>query len=175
MTAPNREPRPWFVAALCAAMLVAAAAFLWALQPGEPPADPAFAVGQRSYLIPPSQIISAMRDPHVFIRIAPPGRPFEIVHDGRAAGRRDPTGVPHIFSINDQGAHDVRYSRHGRWLVACRRASSPAGGCGTWMSYGGADWSVLFPESRAVETDSFVREARARLRSFETNGRRPIS
>jgi hypothetical protein len=125
-------------------------------------------VGQRSFVIPPADVSSRRRGPHLFIRVRPSGKPFELVHDSRLADARDETGVPHIFSVNDQGQHDVLYARDERSIVVCRRASSPAGGCGTWISYGGATWSILFPESRIGDADRFAREGVALLRKYDT-------
>ena len=172
MAAPRKDPPRWFVPVLFGAMLLAIAglAGLGALL-YDPPQGP-ITIGERTYVIPPEAVSSLTRHPQPFIRIRPPGKAFEIVHDARANGRRDRTGVPHIFSVNDHGHHDVRYGRDGRSLVLCRRAGSSAGGCGTWINHGGAIWSVLFPETRHGDADEFAREATALLRKYDTRSSR---
>ena len=172
MARSTRDQPRWFVPVLFGGMLIAVAvlAGLGALL--YDPAHETLKVGDRTFVIPPSEISSLTRDPHLFVRIRLPDRPFEIAHDARAASRRDRTGVPHIFSVNDHGEHDVWYARDGRSLVACRRATTPIGGCGTWVSYGGVTWSILFPESRIGEADSFAREAVDRLNRYDTSSRR---
>lgn len=174
MAVPRKDPPRWFVPALFGAMLLAVAALagLGALL-YDPPQDP-ITIGERTYVVPAAARSSIVRDPQLFIRIRPPGKAFEIVHDARVIGRRDRTGVPHIFSINDHDQHDVRYGRDGGSLVLCRRATSPAGGCGTWISYGGAIWSVLFPETRHEDAEEFAREATALLRKYDTRSSRII-
>jgi hypothetical protein len=135
----------------------------------EPPGE-AVTIGTRSYVIPPGEVSSLTLEPYVFVRIRPDERGFEIVHDSRASGRHDRTGVPHVFSVNDRDGNDLRYARDKRTTIVCRRA----GGCGTWISQGGADWSILFPESRIGEADSFVREAMALLRKYDTRSSRLV-
>jgi hypothetical protein len=125
-------------------------------------------IGGRHYVFPPETVSSSTAGPPVFVRLRPGGGAFEIVHDGRLSGKHDRAGVPHIFSVNDHGGHDLVYARSNRSIVVCRRASSPTGGCGTWVQYGGVTWSVLFPESRAGEADEFARQAAAELRTYDT-------
>lgn len=171
MAATRRNPPRWFVPALFAGMLLAVAGLVGLGAALYRPVHRAIVIGERTYVVPPAEISSYAREPHLFIRIRPSGQPFEIVHDGRGAGRRDRTGVPHIFSVNDHGQDDVRYERDERSTIVCRRASSPAGGCGTWISYGGVTWSILLPESRIGEADGFARRATALLKKYDTGVR----
>ena len=171
MTVTRKNPPRWFVPTLLAGMLLAVAALVGTAALLYQPDHRVIAIGDRSYLIPPAEVSSFTRDPHLFIRIRPSDRPFEIVHDGRGKGRRDRTGVPHIFSVNDQGQDGVWYGRDERSMVVCRRASSPAAGCGTWINYGGATWSILLPESRIDDADSFARQATALLKKYDTRVR----
>lgn len=174
MAEPRRSPPRWFVPGLFGIMFLAVAALagLGALL-YDPPHE-TVTIGERTFVIPPDDVSTLTRDPHLFVRIRVTDRPFEMVHDARAAGRHDRTGVPHIFSVNDRGEHDLRYGRDGRSLVVCKRASSPAGGCGTWINYGGAVWSILFPESRRGDADEFAREAAALLRKYDTRTNRLV-
>jgi hypothetical protein len=167
MPAPARRHPRWFTPALIGGILVATAGLgtIATLSSGSEAEQ--VAVGGRSLVIPASHVTSLAREPHLFVRIKPPDKPFDIVHDSRGTGRHDRTGVPHIFSVNDAAQHDVWYARDERTLVVCRRASSPVGGCGTWLTYGGARWSILFPESRIREADRFVREATTILRTYD--------
>lgn len=168
MIASGKGPPRWFVPALFGGMFLAVVALVSFGSLLYEPTDESIQIGERTYLFPPAAVASIRRDPQLFIRVRPPDKPFELVHDARAIGRQSATGVPHIFSVNDHGEHDVWYSRDGRSLVLCRRASSPAGGCGTWINYGGAIWSVLFPESRRGNADEFAREATALLQKYDT-------
>jgi hypothetical protein len=167
MGASGRNRPRWFVPALYlgSATLAAILVFGTYLDPTE--VGP-IRVGERYYLVPPAEISSVRSDPPLFIRISPPNKPFHIVRDEKSVHGRDSSGVPHIFSINDGAGHHVVYRRHGRSIVVCRRASNPAGGCGTWIDFGGGRWSVLFPESRAADADKFVREARNALRRYDS-------
>lgn len=167
---PNRKgeaPR-WFVPAVWCGMLLTVAALSGLAILFYDPQHETVAVGGRTYVVPPEHVSALTREPHLFIRIKPAGKPYEIVFDARAAGRRDGAGVPHIFSVNDHGGHGVWYSRDGRSLVVCRRASSPSAGCGTWIDYGGAVWSVLLPEARSGDADELARDATALLRRYDS-------
>lgn len=170
--APARNNPPlWFAPVLFGGMLLALFALVGLGALLYKPANRAIPVGDRSYLIPPAEISSFTADPHLFIRIRPSGQPFEIVHDSRGAGQLDRAGVPHIFSVNDAGGNDVRYARDNRSVVVCRGASSQVGGCGTWISYGGVTWSILLPEGRIGDADSFARRAAALLKKYDTKVR----
>lgn len=179
MIAQTRSPPRWFAPSLFAGMLLAAAALAALLTTLYERPDPALEIGDRTYAIPPAEISALTADP-IFVRIARADRPFEIVHDSRAAGRRDRTGMPHIFSVNDQtndetGADgEIWYARDRRSTLACRRTGSAPGACGTWIAYGGVNWSVLFPESRIKEADGFARQATALLRKYDTRSSRIV-
>ena len=172
MARSRRNPPRWFAPALFGGMVVAVAvmaglgALLYDPLPGK------VTIGARTYAFPEEHLSSAAGEPGSFVRIMPPGKAFEIVHNAAAAGMRDRTGVPHIFSINDRQQPDLSYHRVGHSLVLCRRASSPAAGCGTWIEYGGAVWSVLFPAALSNQADGFAREARAALRGYDVNSSR---
>ncbi|HEX6374638.1 MAG TPA: hypothetical protein VFZ91_02850 [Allosphingosinicella sp.] len=174
MAAPRRNPPRWFAPSIFAGLFLAVAALAGLGALLYEPDDEAVGIGDRTYVIPPADISSFTRDPHLFLRIKRADQPFEIVHDARGAGQRDRTGVPHIFSVNDQGHHDVWYARDERSTVVCRRAGSPVGGCGTWISYGGATWSILFPESRIGDADGFARQGTALLRKYDTRSSRIV-
>ena len=172
MARSRRMPPRWFAWALFGGMIVAVAAMaglgalLYDPLPGK------VTIGTRSYIFPAEHLSSDAGDLASFVRIRPPGKRFELVHAAQAAGLRDSTGVPHIFSINDRQQPDLTYHRAGHTLVLCRRASSPAAGCGTWIEYGGAVWSVLFPAALSNEAEGFVREAKAALRGYDVDGSR---
>lgn len=164
----RKETPLWFAPAVWGAMFVAVVAISILATFLYEPQHERVSVGSRTFVIPPEDLSSFTRDPNLFIRIKRAGKPYEIVHDARAAGRRDRAGVPHIFSVNDRGDHDLGYSRDGRSLVVCRRASSPAGGCGTWISYGGALWSVLLPEAHRGDADRLAQDSAELLRRYDT-------
>jgi hypothetical protein len=168
MAAPRRTPPRWFAPSVFAGLFLAVAALAGLSALLHQPPDHAVDIGDRTYVIPPADVSSFTLDPHLFVRIRRADLPFEIVHDARGAGQRDRTGVPHIFSVNDQGQPGVWYARDELSTVVCRRASSPAGGCGTWISYGGVTWSILFPESRIGDADSFARQGTALLKKYDT-------
>lgn len=107
-----------------------------------------FRIADETYSVPSRQILSIKREPPGFVRIKDPDSPVELVFDARLQGRTDEAGVPLLFSINDGN-----YPRVSRWktkegaLIVCREAAArPRGGCGTPVRYGGATWSVIFPE-----------------------------
>lgn len=164
----RKSPPRWFAPALFGAMLLAVAGLTALVAWLYDPPNAAVRIGARAYVVPPSALSSLTPGPPAFVRIRPPGKAFEIVHDARAAGRRDPAGMPHIFSVNDNGPHEIRYDRKGRYLIACRRAGAPFGGCGTWIDHDGTTWSVLFPESRIADAEKFAREATLLLRKYDT-------
>lgn len=174
MPAPTRRHPRWFVPALIGGILIATAVLGTIATLTSGPQVEQVVIGQRSFVIPASHVTSLSREPHLFIRISPPDKPFDIVHDSRGTGRHDRAGVPHIFSVNDHEQHDVGYARDERTLVVCRRASSPIGGCGTWLKYGDGKWSILFPESRIGEADRFMREATIILRAYDRGSRHLI-
>lgn len=175
MAPPRRDPPRWFAPSIFGGMFLAAAALAAVGALLYEPTDHTVDIGGRTYVIPPDDVSSLTLDPHLFIRIRRAGQPFEIVHDARGTGRRDRTGVPHIFSVNDQGQHGVWYARDERSTVVCRRASGSDGGCGTWISYGGVTWSILFPESLIEEADSFARRGTALLKKYDTKSPGPVS
>lgn len=172
---PQARPPRWFIPAIIVGGLVALAGLVaMGYYLYDPPNEP-IAIGERSYLIPPSDLAAYRQGPPMFVRVRPSGEPFDIVHDGRLEAQSDGKGLPFIFSVNDRPSSDVTYSRHGRSVVLCRRASSPSGGCGTWVSYGGRTWAILFPEARASDADQFVTRATALLRRYDSQVRGLLS
>lgn len=163
-----KDPPRWFIPAVFAGMALSAAGIGGAVALLHEPPDGTVSIGERTYVIPPDAVSSLDRDSDLSIRVRPAGEAFEIVHDAVAKGRRDAAGVPHIFSVNDGGQHDVWYAKKERSIVVCRPAPGSADVCGTWISYGGATWSVLFPEARIRDADRFARRARALLERYDT-------
>ena len=135
------------------------------------PSEPDMKIGDRTYLVPPGHLASRTVDPHTFIRIAPPDAPFDIVYDSRSEHERDKRGRPRIFGLNDEKAPDIVYYRTSNRLVVCRRAVHPKSGCGTKVKYGGANWSILYPEGRIGETEKLVQQAVSLLRGYERQAR----
>lgn len=171
--APTRKAPPlWFRGALVAGAFIAALAiaamFVLTYEREHEP----LRIGNRTFVIPPEQIVSARGEPDLFVRIRPPGKPFEIIYDQQSSGARDRLGVPRIFSINDQSGADTYYSRDQRTLAVCRRGSTPSAGCGTWINYAGVKWSVLFPDSHVRDADRITREASAILRRYDSRATR---
>lgn len=172
---PVTSKRPWwFAPVLLSGMVIAMAGLVGLGSLLYSPVRGQIEIGNRSYLVPPGEISVVRQDSSTFIRISPPGKAFHIVHDSSSASEHDSTGIPKIFSVNDGADPSIMYRRYGRSIVVCRRASSPTGGCGTWIDYGGANWSVLFPEVRARDADKFVREATGALQRYDTRHRRLV-
>ena len=129
--------------------------------------EPTVSVGERTYLVPPDQIVSRTEDPHTFIRIKHPEAPFELIYDSRSEHKRDEQGRPLIFGLNDENVPDIHYYRTTDRVVVCRRAVHPNGGCGTKVNYGGANWSILYPDSLLGETETLVRQAATLLKEYD--------
>ena len=174
MAVSRTRPPRWFGPILLLGMLFAVAGLVGMGMLLYQPTDGHITIGDRKYEVPSAEVSMIRHEPSMFLRVRPSGKPFLLVHDQRSADARHPTGMPYIFAVNDGAGQDVVYGRRGRSIVACRRASSPAGGCGTWIEYGGTTWSVLFPEARAGEADKFVGEAIAALKRYDTSHRRLI-
>lgn len=174
MGTPSNDPPWWFRPAVFGTIILAVAA-LWALvaRDGGSAAEP-IEISGSSFLIPPAHHTAKGDEGALFVRIKPPGKLYEIVHDARSEGRHDRAGLPVIFSVNDHGEHDVRYVRIRRALVACRRASAPAAGCGTWIDYRGTVWSVLFPEAHIEDAERIARDASAVLGGYDARSRRLV-
>ena len=128
-------------------------------------------VGERTYLVPPGHIVSQTMDPHTFIRIKHPDAPFELIYDSRSEHKRDEQGRPLIFGLNDENVPDIHYYRTIDRVVVCRRAVHPNGGCGTKVNYGGANWSIVYPDGRLEETETLVRHASTLLKEYDRHGR----
>lgn len=128
-------------------------------------------VGDRIYKIPPSHIRSQSDHPHRFIRIKHPETPFELVYDSRSEHERDERGHPRIFGVNDEKAPDIDYYRTSKRVVVCRRAANPKGGCGTKVNYGGANWSIIYPDSRIGETERLASQAASLLKQYDIRGK----
>ncbi len=133
--------------------------------------EPGIQVGDRSYLIPSSHIVSQTLDPHIFVRIKHPDASFEIIYDSRSEHQRDRRGRPLIFGLNDEDITHVDYFRTSERVVVCRRDVHPKNGCGTKVNYGGANWSILYPQSRVGETEKLVSQAASLLKQYDRQGR----
>lgn len=124
-------------------------------------------LGGAQYRVPDAHIVSASREPHQFVRIKPPDHEFELVYDSRTAARSDPFAWPVIFSLNDSSAPDIQRHSVGDLVVVCRRAANPKGGCGIRVQHGGAEWAVLFPDSRRNEARLIRQRALSALSAYE--------
>jgi|GEM_PF-2782113 len=162
---PDEPPR-WFKPIVFGAMLLAVGAVsALVTELAEAPGEP-LSIGARSFAVPDEQLV--LSDNGALVRIRPPVRSYEIVRDAASAERHDGRGVPRIFSINDRG-HAVRYHRAGSILVVCREERDARNVCGTWIVYGGATWSLLFPtDARVEDAEEIVRDATKALRGYDT-------
>lgn len=123
--------------------------------------------GSRAYAIPSEHIGTVTREPHTFVRIKHPERPFELVYDSRSQGVPDARGAPTIFSINDGSSQGIDYHRSEVGIITCRRAASPGGGCGVKLKHGESEWSVLFGRSLLGKADQIAVDAVALLDHYE--------
>jgi hypothetical protein len=112
-------------------------------------ADTKVSVAGVRYQFPAAHVISSTQDPHLFVRIRPPGESFELIYDSRSASQVDASGWPVIFSLNHSQVPSIYRSLQERVRVVCRQAPSPIGGCGIRVEHRGAQWSVLFSTSEA--------------------------
>lgn len=134
---------------------------------GSPAQPEQLVVGDVTYEIPSREVLSITREPHLFARISPEGRPFHLVLDSRSQGQQDARGAPAIHSLNDGSSPGISYHRVGQHFVVCRRAVNPNGGCGMAIDHAGHRWHLLFPDSRLSEADAFAAEARASLGRYQ--------
>lgn len=141
--------------------------FLLAAAACAPEGHERLTAGERTYGIPSDHISTLTREPHTFVRIKHPERPYDLVFDSRTQGATDARGAPVIFSINDGKSPGIQYFRSGVGIVTCRRAVNPRGGCGIKLSHGRNEWSLIFPEKRVGEAESFVRDAAALLDRYQ--------
>jgi hypothetical protein len=132
------------------------------------PAAEVFMVDGRTYTVPSRHLRSSGREPHVFMRIKHPDRPYELVYDSRAPGAQQGPGVPRLFSVNDEEQSGVEYYPGPGGTIVCRRAVHPKGGCGMRLEHGGVEWTLLFPVARTGEAASFKREATALLDRYRS-------
>lgn len=123
--------------------------------------------GSRTYAIPSRHISTVTREPHVFVRIKHPERPYDLVYDSRTQGATDAAGAPVIFSINDGQSPGIERYRSGVGIITCRRAVNPRGGCGVKLTHGSNEWSLLFPEKRLQDAERFTRDAASLLNQYE--------
>jgi len=125
-------------------------------------------LGNSTYVVPSSHIITTISaDPNRFIRIQPPNAAFSLVHDSRTMGKKDASGAPVLFSLNEGSTPGIEHVRLGARQITCRKASSPNQGCGLYLRHGGVEWVVLIPESRLGEAETFAAEAARLLDRFK--------
>lgn len=127
--------------------------------------------GNTVYAIPSRHVSTATREPHTFVRIKHPERPYDLIYDSRSQGVTDARGAPVIFSINDGRSPGIEYYRSRLGTITCRRAVNPRGGCGTKLQHGGNEWSIVFPERRRGEAEAFIRDAVSLLQRYEVSSR----
>lgn len=125
-----------------------------------------FTVDGKTYSVPSSHLSSSSREPHLFVRIKHPDKPYDLVYDGRAPGAQLGPGVPRLFSINDEDQSGVEYSDLPDGMLVCRKAVHPKGGCGLRFRHLDVEWILLFPIARAGEANSFKRDAAALLDDY---------
>lgn len=133
----------------------------------EPGAE-AFAVEGRIYSVPSDHLRSSSRDPHLFVRIKHPDRPYDLVYDARSARAHQWPGVPRLFSINEENPSAVEYRRGPGGTIGCRKATPPKGGCGLRVEHRGVEWTLLFPIARVDEAEAFHRDAVALLDQYSS-------
>lgn len=127
--------------------------------------------GNSTYKIPSRHVSTVTREPHTFVRIKHPKRPYDLIYDSRSQGVTDARGAPVIFSINDGQSPGIEYHRSPLGTITCRRAANPRGGCGTKLRHGENEWSIVFPEGRRGEAEAFIRDAVFLLRQYEVSSR----
>lgn len=132
------------------------------------------AVGEATYEIPDSHVLTLMREPDDFLQIKPPEHGFELIYDGQAAGRTDVFGWPEIRSINEQGMPNVDRYSSGDLRIVCRRAAAPWVRCGFNISHRRAEWAVRFPAGQLAEAHAIRRQAIAALHAYESKAQRPL-
>ena len=132
------------------------------------PAAEVFVLDGRTYSVPSEQVTASNREPHTFVRIKNPEKPYELVYDSRAQGAQHGPGVPRLFSINDEDQSGVDYYRGSNGTIVCRKAVAPKGGCGVRLNHGGVEWTVLFPAARLSEAPKLERDALALLDAYAT-------
>ena len=120
-----------------------------------------------AYSVPVTHAQSRAGTPPLqFIRIRPPDRPFELIHDHRTAKKVATNGWPVIFSLNDGTAPTVEHAESDGLKIVCVRAPAPAGGCGFRLSDRGAEWTVLFPQMHLASAGRIRDEAAAQLQAY---------
>ncbi len=125
-------------------------------------------LGNSTYVVPSSYIFTTINaDPVRHIRIQPPKEAFALVYDSRTMGKKDASGAPVLFSLNEGPTPGIEHLRLGTRLITCRKASSPNEGCGLHLRHGGVEWVVLIPESRLGEAEKFAAEAARLLDRFK--------
>ena len=127
-----------------------------------------FTVDGRTYSVPSRHLSSSSREPHVFLRIKHPEKPYDLVYDDRTPGAQLGPGVPRLFSINDEDQTGVEYRDLPDGTLVCRKAVHPKGGCGLRFQHHGVEWILLFPIGRAGEAALFKRDATALLDDYAT-------
>lgn len=136
-----------------------------------PETEERLTAGSRTYAIPSRHISTVTREPHTFVRVKHPDRPYDLIYDSRSQGVTDRRGAPVIFSINDGQSPGIDYYRSGVGVVTCRRAVNPRGGCGLKLRHGENEWSLIFPESRLGEAEQFARDASSLLQRYDMSSR----
>lgn len=132
---------------------------------GKPSAE-AFVLDGKTYSMPSEHVTSSTREPHMFVRIKNPDKPYELVYDSRSQGAEHGPGVPKLFSVNDEDQSGVEYHRGSNRTIVCRRAVAPEGGCGVRVNHEGTEWTVLFPVAHLGQAARLERDALALLEQY---------
>jgi hypothetical protein len=122
--------------------------------------------GGQTYIIPSGQVTTVTREPHTFIRVTDQSLPYELIYDSRLQGKRDRSGAPVVFSINDGERPGVQYHQTEVGTIICRRAPNARGGCGYQLQHGENEWSLLIPTGRLDEADRLAAHASSLLQRY---------
>jgi len=131
-----------------------------ALAACRPASDEVFKARDVSYRFPAAVVVSMTTSPHRFIRVSPPGEPFDLVFDSRIDGQVDRKGQAKIFSISDGPLFAKTYRPTPAGVVACRPGAAKIT-CGMALSVGGEHWSMIFAPASKPAAVAMSRRAKA--------------
>jgi hypothetical protein len=127
-----------------------------------------FVVGDAEYKVPAAHVQSFSRAPHQFVRIKPPGQPFDLVYDSRLSPQAR-NGWPMIFSVNDGSSPYVERRDSVGQKIVCRRAAAPASICGLALEDAGVKWSVLFAREHIPAAGKLFARASKQLQEYRAD------
>ena len=123
------------------------------------------------FLVPKEHILSQRSGKDgEFVRLRLPGSPADIVLDGLNVGKRDDTGLPIVFSVNDGPYPGVTRLDRSEGAVVCRTGMAAQSGCGTKFDFAGAEVTLLFPMTKRDEVDVLIQKATRALDQVAVGG-----